>query len=95
MNLIVKVTKIWEKKIISSQMYLYLCNVGLFQDDILKMKEIAGLVTTCKSLATAYHTSIIFARDIHEAQIKVCCMLWPIILYIHIIIFFKFFYAKG
>ena len=41
------------------------------QGDILSMKEINGLLSTCKALTTAYHSSINFARAIHEAQIEV------------------------
>ena len=34
-------------------------------------KEIPALLTSCKSVAKAYHSSVNFARAIHEAQIKV------------------------
>ena len=34
-------------------------------------KEIPALLNSCKSVAKAYHSSINFARAIHEAQIKV------------------------
>jgi len=41
------------------------------QDHILAQKEIAGLVASCKGLATAYHSSINFSQSIHDAQVEV------------------------
>ena len=34
-------------------------------------KEIPTLLNTCKNIAKAYHSSVNFARAVHEAQIKV------------------------
>ena len=56
----------------------------LLQDHILDGKEIANVITICKSLAAAYHSSINFARAVNEAQVQVLVcllsffLLWPI-----------------
>lgn len=39
-------------------------------DDIMSYKEIPTLLNTCKNIAKAYHSSVNFARAVHEAQIK-------------------------
>ena len=55
------------------------------QGDILSMKEICSLLSYCKSLSTAYHSSINFARAIHEAQIEVVScsyIMQPLFIYV-------------
>jgi hypothetical protein len=49
----------------------YLDKPIVTQDNILEGKEISHVLSTCKSLATAYHSSLNFARAIHEAQAEV------------------------
>ena len=47
------------------------CNLFLWQKEVLEAKEISSLLSTCKSVATAYHTYTDFARALHEAQCQV------------------------
>ena len=43
----------------------------ILQDDIMSYKEIPALLSACKGIAKAYHSSINFSRAVHEAQVKV------------------------
>ena len=42
----------------------------------MERSNVPSVINTCKSLATAYHSSINFSKAIHDAQIQVFCTLW-------------------